>query len=81
MFHALPPGASRLPVHAAVARFESDRGPRVLVLLECDAPPADRFTASCVVLDSSRREVDRGARELSPSACEAGARQVADFAS
>jgi GWxTD domain-containing protein len=81
VFHALPPGASRLPVHAAVARFESDRGPRVLVLLECDAPPADRFTASCVVLDSSRREVDRGARELSPSACEAGARQVADFAS
>src|SRR5439155_13967167 len=69
-----------LPVDGAVARFQSEWSPRLLAQAEVAAGPADSLWAEWVVLDSTRTEVARARRPLSPSACDATSRRVADFA-
>jgi GWxTD domain-containing protein len=80
VFHALPPGVRPLPLDAALARFQGERGPRLIAQAEVPAGPGDSLWAEWVVLDSSRNEVVRAGRTLSPSACDATGRRVADFA-
>ena len=80
VFHALPPGVRPLPLEAAIARFQGDRGPRLIAQAEVPAGPADSLWAEWVVIDSTRVEVARAGRTLSPSACDATGRRVADFA-
>ena len=80
VFRRLPPGVTPLPVEGAIARFPTDRGARLLAQVESPGSPADSLWAEWVVVDSTRREVTRSARALSPSACDATERRVADFA-
>ena len=80
VFPKLPPGVARLPISGAVARFQTDDGPRLLAQVEAPGEPGDSLWAEWVVLDSTRHEVGRGTRALSPSACDATRRRVADFA-
>ena len=80
VFHTLPPGVSPLPLDAAIARFEGEHGPRLIAQAEVPAAPGDSLWADWVVLDSTRNEVVRAGRTLSPSACDATGRRVADFA-
>jgi GWxTD domain-containing protein len=80
VFHLLPPGTRPLPLEGTVARFLGGGGPRLLALLEAPGGPADSLWAEWVVLDSSRTEVARAARAMSPSACAATSQRVADFA-
>ncbi|HEY6866384.1 MAG TPA: GWxTD domain-containing protein [Candidatus Eisenbacteria bacterium] len=80
VFHTLPPGVRPMPIEAVVARFEGDRQPRLIAQVEAPGTPADSLWADWVVIDSTRREVARGGRTLSPSACDATAYRVADFA-
>jgi len=79
VFHTLPPGVKPLPLEATIARFEGEGRPRMLAQVEVPAGPADSVWAEWVVLDSTRREVARTGRTLSPSACDASGRRVADF--
>jgi GWxTD domain-containing protein len=80
VFHKLPPGVAPLPLDVAIARFPNRGGARLLAQMESPGGPADSLRAEWVVLDSTWREVARGTRALSPSACEATERRVADFA-
>ncbi len=80
VFPTLPPGVEPLPIEGVVARFEGDRSPRLLAQVETSGEPADSLWAEWVVLDTSRTEVARGRRTLSPSACEAIEHRVGDFA-
>ena len=80
VFHTLPPGVQPLPIEAAIARFEGEARPRLIAQVEASAGPADSVWAEWVVLDSTRHEVARARRALSPSACDPAGRRVADFA-
>ncbi len=80
VFPMLPPGVEPIPVEGALARFEGAGGSRLLAQIEVAGGPADSLWAEWVVLDSTRREVKRDGRALTPSACEALERRVADFA-
>ena len=80
VFPKLPPGVRPLPVSGVIARFEGEQGTRLLAHVESPGGPQDSLWAEWVVLDSTRREVHRAARELAPSACAATERRVADFA-
>lgn len=80
VFPVLPPGVRPLPVHGAVARFETAAGTRLLAQLEAPAAPADTLTADWVVLDSTAHEVARARRRLSPSACDVVDSRVGEFA-
>ena len=80
VFHTLPPGVQPMPVDAVVARFEGERQPRLIAQVEAPGGPADSLWADWVVIDSTRREVVRSGRALSPSACDATEYRVADFA-
>ncbi len=81
VFHLLPPGVHPLPMEGAIARFEGAERPRLLAQLECPGPPADTAMAwaDWAVLDSARAVRARARTALSPSACQAASRQVADF--
>lgn len=81
LFPTLPPGARRLPVEGQVARFEGERRPRLVAMVEVPATPADSLLAEYIVMDSTERVVARGVRNLAPSECAAGSIRVADFAS
>jgi hypothetical protein len=70
----------RIPVAAALARFEGERRPRLLEHVGVDAAPGDTLFATWVVKDSNEVEVMRSSRALSPSACDPTEVQVADFA-
>jgi GWxTD domain-containing protein len=80
VFPKLPPGVRPLDIQGAIARFESPGGARVIGQVEVAGGPADSLWADWIVLDSTRSEVARGGRALSPSACDATTRRVADFA-
>jgi hypothetical protein len=67
-------------VRGAIARFQGPEGVHLLAQIETPGGPADSLGAEWVVLDSTRREVWRGARTLAPSACDATELRVADFA-
>ncbi|NOT34602.1 MAG: GWxTD domain-containing protein [Candidatus Eisenbacteria bacterium] len=81
VFRVLPPGVRPLPVDAVVARFEGAERPRLMTLMSSPGTPADRAIATYVVFDSTRREVARASRALSPSACDPATLRDADFAS
>jgi GWxTD domain-containing protein len=80
VFPRLAPGVTPLPIEGLVARFEGTTGPLLVAHVESPGNPADSLWAEWVVLDSTRREVSRGGRSLSTSACDAAERRVADFA-
>ncbi len=80
VFPMLPPGVRALPVAAVAARFQDDRGPRLLQWLESPGTPADSLWADWVVLDSARVEVARLRRMLTASACDVSELRAADFA-
>jgi len=80
VFPTLPPGVRALPVDAAIARFEGESGPRLIAQVESRGGPADSLHATFVVVDTAQREVLRGSRDLSPSACDPLELRVADFA-
>jgi len=81
VFPTLPPGVHPVRLDGVIARFEGAEGPRVLALLATPGAPGDSGRASFAVLDSTRREVKRITRPLSPSLCDPVALRVADFAS
>jgi hypothetical protein len=76
-----PPEAKSRPIDGVIARFETSVGTRLLAQIETPGGPADDLVGEWVVLDSTRTEVARGRRALSPSACEPTEAQVAEFAS
>jgi GWxTD domain-containing protein len=80
VFPLLPPGTRPLPLATVAARFQSDRGPRLLDWLESPGRPADSLWAEWVVLDSARVEVARTRRMLTASACDVTELRAADFA-
>ncbi len=80
LFHTLPPRERRLDVQGAIARFQSDRGPRMLVQVGVPGGPAERLESSWVVLDSTGTEVARGAAEVELSACDPAETRIASFA-
>ena len=80
VFPTLPPGKHPLPTHAVVARFTGGHGPRLLAQVEAPGGPADSLWAEWVVADTAYNVIARGRRPLSPSACDALERRVADFA-
>ena len=80
VFPMLPPGIKPMPVTGHLARFSSGAGPRLVADIEVEGNPGDSLWAEWVVLDSSRTEVARLRRRLSPSACDPAELRVADFA-
>lgn len=79
VFPVLPPGVRAMPMDAALARFHGESGARLLAWLESPGAPGDSLWGEWVVLDSSRTEVARFGRPLSPSACDAAGRRAAEF--
>ena len=79
VFPMLPPGVHRVPVDAAIARFESGDHPRLLAQVETPGAPGDSLWAQWVVFDTSATAIASGRNELSPSPCAAGERRTADF--
>jgi hypothetical protein len=79
VFPAHPPKVTPIPVRGSIARFETDRGPQLLGVVEATGQPGDSLWAECVVVDSDLREVGRSRRVLSPSACDPTELRVADF--
>jgi GWxTD domain-containing protein len=79
VFPKVPPGTRLLPVEGAIARFEGERGPRLLAGYEVPGGPGDSLMATWVVRDSNDLEVARVSRSLAPSACAPTETQVADF--
>jgi GWxTD domain-containing protein len=80
VFPTLPPGVHALPMESVIARFEGERMPRLLAQLESRGGPGDSLRATWVVVDTAQREILRGGRDLSPSACDPAELRVADFA-
>jgi GWxTD domain-containing protein len=80
VFPMLPPGARRLPVDGVLARFEGERGPRLLGLVETSGAPGDSLWGALVALDSAAVEVARVGHTLGPSPCDPAALRVGDFA-
>ena len=81
IFPTLPPRDQRLDLAGTVARFEGERGPRLLAQVQSPGEPGDTLWARWVVLDSTGREAARDARSLAVSACDPTERQVAEFSS
>ncbi len=79
VFPSRPPRSTPVAMQGQVAVFAGPRGPRLFAALEAAALPGDSLRAEVVVLDSTRHEVLRDSRELSPSACDAASFRVADF--
>jgi len=80
VFPRLPPGVTPLPVEATIARFEGDSGPRLLGQIQAEGGPGDSLWGTWTVVDEFGREARREGRNLSPSACDATALRIADFA-
>jgi GWxTD domain-containing protein len=80
VFPLLPPGTQSLPIQAVAARFQGDRGPRLLDWVETHGGPGDSLWAEWVVLDTARAEVARVKRVLTASACDVSTLRAADFA-
>ena len=75
----LPPRALRIEVAGLAARFESGRSPRLFAQVQAIASPVDTMVSRWVVLDSTGRDVAHGGGPLTVSACDPGARQVAEL--
>ncbi len=80
VFAPLPPTAHRRDLVAALARFEGERGSRLLAQLETAGTPSESLWATCVVVDTSEHEVTRAAATLAPSPCAPDAQRTAEFA-
>ena len=79
VFRRVPPGSRLIPVEGAIARFESESGPRLLAGFEVAGGPGDSLRATWVVRDSNDFELARSSRMFSPSACAPTEAQVAEF--
>jgi GWxTD domain-containing protein len=80
VFPVLPPGAKPRPVEGILARFSSERGPRLFGQVETRGWPDDSLWAEWVVLDSAMVEVARVSRVPGVSACDPASLRSADFA-
>jgi GWxTD domain-containing protein len=80
VFAPLPPGVRAIPLLALVARFESERGNRLLAQVEAPGTPADSMAGECIVLDSLGVEAGRAARALTAGACDPARLRTGDFA-
>jgi GWxTD domain-containing protein len=79
LFRTLPPGVRSLAIAGQLARFESERGARLVALVEAPGTPADSLWAQCALLDSSERVIARAVATLSPSGCEPATRRAGEF--
>ena len=79
VFPTLPSRNLRIEVAGLTARFEGDRGPRLFAQVQAIGSPVDTLASRWVVLDSTGREVARGGGRLAVSACDPGARQLAEL--
>jgi len=80
VFAPLPPGEHPLAIAAAVSAFQGERGPRLLANVATPGEPGRVLHAECVVLDSAEHEVQRAARDLGASRCDAATTRAGDFA-
>jgi GWxTD domain-containing protein len=80
VFAPLPPGEHPLQIEAVVSAFQGEQGPRLLANVAAPGDPGRSMHATCVVLDSTEREVARMARELGASRCDAATTRAGDFA-
>lgn len=79
VFPTLPSRNLRIEVAGLTARFEGDRGPRLFAQVQAIGSLVDTLASRWVVLDSTGREVARGGGRLAVSACDPGARQLAEL--
>jgi len=79
VFAPLPPGVVARPLESLVSRFEGPSGPRLAAMVETPGAPVDSIVADCVVIGADEREVARGSRVLSPSACDPAERRAGEF--
>ncbi len=78
-FAPLPPTAQPLTVYVRIVRFEGERGPHLLAMVEAPGTPGDALTAECVLVDADERIAERTSRALTPSACDPGAARAGEF--
>jgi GWxTD domain-containing protein len=79
VFPTLPSRDLRIEVAGLAARFESGNSPRLFAQVQAIGSPVDTLAARWVVLDSTGREVAHGGGRLTLSACDPGARQLAEL--
>jgi GWxTD domain-containing protein len=80
LFPVLPPGVQPLTVAGRIARFEGERGTRLVALVEVPGTPPDSLWAQCALMDTSDRVIARSSGVLAPSGCEPATRRTGDFA-
>jgi GWxTD domain-containing protein len=79
VFPTLPPRSLRIEVMGLAARFESEGRPRLLAQVQAIGSPVDTLASRWVVSDWTGREVAHGGGRLALSACDPGARQLAEL--
>src|SRR5437773_103875 len=79
VYRALPPGVSSMPARAAMARFPSDQGTRLVAHVETEGSPADSLWGSWAVVGANGHVLARTRCELTISACDPTGRRVAQF--
>jgi tetratricopeptide (TPR) repeat protein len=79
VFPTLPPRNLRLDVMGLAARFETGGRPRLFAQVQAIGSAVDTLASRWVVSDATGREVARGGGRLALSACDPGARQVAEL--
>lgn len=79
VFPTLPARDLRIEVAGLTARFESGGSPRLFAQVQAFGSPVDTLASRWVVVDSTGREVAHGGGRLTLSACDPGARQLAEL--
>jgi tetratricopeptide (TPR) repeat protein len=79
VFPTLPPANVRIDLAGVTADFEGEKGPRLFAQVLARGAPTDSLVSRWVVLDSTGHAVSRGGGRLTVSACDPGARQIAEL--
>lgn len=79
IFPTLPPRDQRLEMTGLTARFQGERGPRVMAQVQAAGGPGDSLVARWVVQDAQGRELARDSQPLTTSACDPTTRRTATF--
>jgi tetratricopeptide (TPR) repeat protein len=80
VFRAMSPGAQPMVIEGTASRFPLANGFHLLGHVFADGAPVDSTWGAWALVSEDGRVLSRGARALSPSACDPAARQVAEFA-
>ncbi len=80
VFPTLPPRDQRIELRGTLVRFESERGPRLLVQVRAEARPDDRLTGRWLVFDREGRELAGSSVELGVSSCDPAEWRLAEVA-